>query len=540
MAKAFVRQLGAQPGVQLNPLRDLSEGFAPDQSDQVFAIPMRSKRGRIDRPFVVNGSNVLRRLGSGESIRANALNEALAQVNEALNRGAAAAVVHRLTTSAATLNFIIVTADPITGNLTYTTAANLPGTAYLMAIRHMDCYGDGIRVEIHADAVLSSGAQVDASVVTVRLRDPIDNEVLFSVTGSLDAAAIDDFGRSFYLPSVASQFDESESVQFTVPPAGTIRVGSNAYGRDSNAVDRVATSGVLAYFFEGGTGYQAADYALARTRLAETTFQFDYIASGGSQSTALLAQMVQLAFDTGRQFRFDVAGTLTPDQAVTFVNQLSIDSHYCAAFWAPLQSDDALNGGRAMIGTAAFNIARACARNAITNAQGFAEKNRPIAGRANPLNRTGIRQLMMPSQADLSSLASAHINPVLFERFDGGGQYVFTDSLTLARTNSSFRKLIAVADMSADLDDRVTDFARGVIHQPIATAVRQISDYLQGLFESAQGAGWLVPSADLDGAAFRFTVAPNQQSPEDRIDVAYALRYDGTTRQIFVTQSIVR
>lgn len=540
MVKAFVRQLGAQPGVQLNPLRDLSEGFAPDQSDQVFAVPMRSKRGRIDRPFLVNAGNALRRLGSGESIRASALNEALVQVNEALNNGAAAAVVHRLTTAGASLSYIVVTADAGTGNLTFSVSASLPGTAYLMAIRHMDCFADGIRVEVHADALMMNGAQVDATSVTVQLRDPVDGEILFSVTGSLNAAALDDFGRSLYLPSVASQLDENESVQFVVPPGGTIRVGSNAYGRDSNGLDRTAQSAVLSYFLEGSTGYMAADYTLARTRLAETTLQFDYIASGGSQSTALLAQMAQLAYDTGRQFRFDVAGTLLPDQAIAFVNQLAIDSHYCAAFWAPIQSDDALNGGRAVIGTAAYNIARACARNAVTNAQGLAAKNRPIAGRGHPINRTGIRQLVMPTQADLSNLANAHINPVLFERFDGGGQYVFADSLTLARTNSSFRKLIAVSDMSTDLDNRITEFLRGVIHLPISEATRKARDYMQALFESAQGAGWLVPSADLDGAAFRYTVEPNRQSPEDRIDAAYALRYDGTTRQIFATQSIVR
>lgn len=540
MAKAFVRQLGAQPGVQLNPLRDLSAGFAPGRSDQVFGIAMRSKRGRIDRAFAVNAGTALRRLGSGESIRANALNEALAQVYEALNRGAAGAVVHRLTTTSATLNYIIVTADATSGDLSFSTSATIPGTPHFLAIRHLDCFGDGIRVEIHADAVQVSGVPADARVITLNLRDPVDNELLFSVTGSLDAAALDDFGRSYYLPSVASQYDEEESVQITVPSTSAVKVGSNAYGRDVNSIDKYARSAVLTYFVEGGTGYQAADYTLARTRLAETPLQFEYIASGGSQSTALLAQMVQLAFDTGRQFRFDVSGALTADQAITFVNQLSIDSHYCHAFWAPLLCDDALNGGKAMIGTAAFNIARACLRNADTNAQGLARKNEPIAGRAHPLTRTGVRQLVMPSQADLSNLAVAHINPVLFETFEEGGLYVFSDSLTLAKTNASFRKLIAVSDMSSDIDNRVTRFARGVIQLPVSTAIRRISDYLQGLFEAAQGAGWLVPSDDLDGAAFRYEVSPNRQNPEDRIDIAYALRYDGTTRQIFVTQSIVR
>jgi hypothetical protein len=48
MSTAFVRQLGSESGVQLNPLRDNSEIPTTDNSDQVFGIMMRATRGRID------------------------------------------------------------------------------------------------------------------------------------------------------------------------------------------------------------------------------------------------------------------------------------------------------------------------------------------------------------------------------------------------------------------------------------------------------------------------------------------------------------
>ncbi|MBL0011132.1 MAG: hypothetical protein IPP22_09330 [Nitrosomonas sp.] len=63
MSSNFVRQLGAESGVQLNPLRDNSEIPTSGNGDQVFAAMMRATRGRIDKPFKVDRGNVTRKLG---------------------------------------------------------------------------------------------------------------------------------------------------------------------------------------------------------------------------------------------------------------------------------------------------------------------------------------------------------------------------------------------------------------------------------------------------------------------------------------------
>ena len=41
--RAFVRQLGFQPGVQLNPILDATDGAVPDNSDQIPATIARSR-----------------------------------------------------------------------------------------------------------------------------------------------------------------------------------------------------------------------------------------------------------------------------------------------------------------------------------------------------------------------------------------------------------------------------------------------------------------------------------------------------------------
>lgn len=625
MTVAFVRQLGTQPGIQLNPLKDGSDSFAPDNADQVFGIAMRAKRGRIDRCFKVNRGNLDRKLGTGESLRANALNEARVQVFESLSNGSFEAVVHRLTPSAALLSYIVAAISPspvrtastisaassdksfndsangfitagfavgqtitttgfaaggnngsfiitavtdgkitiggadgaaivtaaagvavtITatagsgvGDIVYSVAAAIPGS-YVFALRHLECFNDGVIVEVHADSTSVAGVPVNAKVINLRVREPNGN-LIFDFVGSLDVTAIDDFGKSFFIGDVIEASQSVPDLEITVAAGQTINASSNAYGRDANGADKLAKSTTLIYFSEGGTGYVSADYITARQRLAASEFGFGYIASGGSQAAGLLSQLAQLSFDTNRQLRLDVPGSLSPSAAITFVEQLNLDTHYVAAFWAPLRADDPVNGGKAVIGTGGFHIGQACLRNADTNAQGFAPKNRAVAGKAYPLNRTGVRQIYDPTQFELSDLAKAKINPVLFERYNGGGAYVFTDSLTLARTEASFRKLITVADMSSSIDDVVTKFGKEVLLLPMQTAVARMKTFLQRLFEGAEAAGWLVPSKELDGASFTFTVAPNQLRPADRMDVAYTLRYDGTVRQIFAQQTITR
>lgn len=323
--------------------------------------------------------------------------------------------------------------------------------------------------------------------------------------------------------------------------------GSPAYGYDSAGKEKWAKSGVMEYFDEGGTGYATSDYAIARQRLQGTVHNYAYISSGGTQSPGLLAQLAQLAFDTNRQLRFDVPGNLTPDAAIAFVEQLNFGAsetaHLLHAFWAPLKSDDPTGvNPKGYIGAATLNIAYACGRNAQVNAKGFASKNYPVAGREWPIRRTNVVQTYSPSNQELNALARAKINPVLFGTFTGGGRYVFCDSLTSALVESSLKKLISVADMSTSIDEAVTRFSKDVLQLPMQVAVKRMKDFLGELFTGAQASGWLVPSNDqfMGGAAFKFAVQPNEVRPYDVMDVSYWLRYDGTVRQIFVTQSLTR
>lgn len=564
MTVAFLRQIGSESGVQLNPLQDNSEVQVADNSDQVFAIAMRATRGRIDRPFKVSAADVFKKLGSGEQIRINALNLAWVHVVEALNNGAYEAVIHRLVPDTAIVKYLVCTKNPeflaetgfamvgsarvgASSEYTFDISESIPEGDFFFALKHLECFNDGIKCSFHADENDETGENAPNDRITLRVLDK-DDTLLYEFTGSLKQGAKDDYGNSAYLPDViAAQTDLIELTIGVEDGEAEIAVDSDAYGYDENGQTKWITSDVMLCFDEGGTTYQTSDYMKARQALQACEFDYSYISSGGSQATGLLTQLAQLAYETNTQLRFDVDGALTADAAIQFVKSLNFGGQKCPhllqAFWCPLVSDDPTGvNPPGYFGAATLNIAFACARNAVKNAKGFARKHYPIAGREWPINRTRVRQTaQLPSQT-LSKLAKAKINPCIYTTYTGGGRYVFYDSLTCAPVEQSLRKLIAVADMSTTVDDAVTRASKDYLQLPITDTIKKLTAYLDDYFADAQTSGWLVPSDDpaMGGAAYKFVVRANEARPYDAVDVMYWVRYNGTARQIFVTQTITK
>jgi len=611
---AFVRQLGSEAGVQLNPLADNSALASQSNSDQYFGIMMRLNRGRIDKPFLVSRSNINAKIGAGETVRQSALNESYVHVVEALNNGAMGAVVQRLTTPSAVISYAVATVGTgavltpvitagvitavtvtnaganyqdgtrnvvitsvtgagaiatatITGGviasvavasggtgyvtatasindaISFTTSTTVPTGNFLFYLKHLGCHNNGIHLSVHTDEKRVSGVAVANDVVTLELKDS-NNVVLNKFTGSLLSTAKDDFGGSYYLPDIILQ--STDEVELVVSATNTtISVNSDAYGYDVNGIVKYSNSGLLQCFSEGGTGYATSDYLAARNKLEATQLGFEYISSGGNKSVALLSQLVTLANNTNKQLRLDIDGSLAVSAAITFVEQLNLagtaNPHLVHAYWFPVKTNDptGLNGA-GYFGVATLNIAYSCKRNAVFNAFGLSAKNYPIAGLNYPINRTGLNQTYTPTHSELSRLADARINPCIYSVFSSGGLYVFKDSLTSAPVKNSLKKLISVAEMSTHLDSDVTRYANDALQLPLTVAIKRISDFLTNKFDAAFSSGWIVISNDpsMNGQSYRFEVIHNPISPYDSIIINYWLRYDGTLRQVFVTQTL--
>lgn len=537
MSPPFVRQLGQQPGVQLNPVRDLTGNGVLGVFDQTAAIVGRFTRGRIDRPFRVNRGTINALLGKPLSIGVSALNEARVQAHEALQCGARELVVQRLSVAAAVNSWVVFTSA---ASSTFTVAATPPGTAHTLSVRHLACHTDGIIVKVHADTKTVSGSAVAADMVTVKVFDAAGVELL-SVKGSLTAGSVDEFGQSNYLPDVSAIY--TDLLEWEIPASQTIGTTHDGYGKDANGKDKWAASTVLATFSEGGTGYVATDYDRAVAALKNSDQDFGYIMGGGTRAVLLITKLAELAYDTNRQFVFDIPGEYTVAAAITFWQSLGFGTtgrdHYPQAYWAPLLALDPVNGNLVTFGTSGAQVGYRCARNAQVNAYGLAPKNRPIAGLNGNLGRVQVRQITTPSETELSDLAASKINPVIFQRYGSASIFAFADVLTCANTSLSYRKLITVAEMSSDLDERVARFGRECLFLPQEDSIGRMKDFLEKLFGDAYASKWLVDSTDGKTPPYAYTVQRSAVAGSDTILVDYWLHYDGVTRQVFVQQSIV-
>lgn len=537
MPRAFTRQLGSQPGVQLNPIKDRTDGALLGVFDQTAAVVGRFSRGRIDRPFRVNRATLKTLLGNPASISLSLLNEAYVHTYEALQRGAREVLVSRLNVTAAAVSFAVFTSAAAS---TFTVAAAVPGTAHTFSVKHLGCHNDGIIVKVHADTLLVAGNPTANPMVTVKVL-AADGAELHSIKGSLTSGSVDEFGMSNFLPDVAAGL--TDMLEWSVFAGATIATTHDGYGKDANGADKYATSAVLTTFSEGGTAYASTDYDRSITALRNSQEDFGYIMGGGTRAVALITKLADLAYDTNRQFVFDVPGDLTVSGAIAFVQSLGFGTlgrdHYPQAYWAPLKSLDPVNGNRVVFGTSGAQVGYRCARNAVTNAYGLAAKNQPIAGINGNLGRASVTQVLALSEQDLSDLADARINPVIFQTYSGGGLFVFSDSLTCANTKLSYRKLVSVAEMSAHIDESVARFGRECLQLPMKVSIERMSNYLEKLFGYCYASSWLVDSQDGETPPYAFAVARDAVQQADRMNVSYWLHYDGVARQIHIQQSIV-
>jgi len=539
---AFTRSLGSQSGVQLNEvIDDSSSGLAASNIDQIFATVGRFQRGRIDKSFYVDPSTLAAKLGPNSSIQISALNECYTHVYNALNNGAVQGVISRLVPAAAVNSYMVfsLTTAPVPIG-SWTVSAAVPATAYGLLVQHLECHNDGVTIQLGAVQNLVSGVAAATNMVRLQLIDNQTGLVLsgYDFTGSLLPSSVDEYGVSNYLPNVVSALTGSVVVQvgasFTTVPAGTA-----FYGLDVNG-NQLWNTANLNYFTEGGTIYASTDYANALTRLRYSSKPFGYLMSGGSQSPVLLSQMIAMGDAINVQTVWDVPGSLSPAAAITFVNSLSISTRYSQCYWAPLTSTDPLNGGKFTWGTSCDNVAMRCARNARTDGNGLAPKNYPVAGSSFPLSRTSITQTYTPTDPEMSALADARINPVIFVRYNSSSKYVFFDSLTGANTTGG-TKLINVTEMATSVDDMVTLYAQQCVQLPMATAIKRMSKFLKDLFAATDAADWTTASNFITGnLSNTWTVAANAQRPFDRMDVNYWVHYDGTARAIYVQQTVSR
>ena len=567
----FERQIGEQSGIQLNPTVDRTDGVA-GFGDQTAAIVGSFSRGRIDKPFWVDGQTLRAKLGAAVSLNKSLLNEAYLHVFEALRNGAQQVLVSRLLRESVTNDYVVIqidaaagalqtetgepildgAGDPITMGNTgiITTAASIAsGFAGELAIafKLLDGINEGFTVRANFDAYDDVDAYDVTGLIfnpkslrlTIEILDKTSGQVLYRAIGAVHPDSVDEFGQTRYIGDLASDVfvfyagnlpNASYQEALEDSTMGVMADGTRLFIRKS--VDP---------FNHIDTAYTNTELDVACDALRYTNEDFGYIMGGGTQSVPLLTRLIALSYNTETLLAIDVPSDKNEEDAITWVNALNVDNFLISCYWTPLKCDEPINGGKQSWGSSGAQIGLRCNRNARVNSIGFAPKNNPIAGKNWPLPRTGITQLRTPTANQLSNLAKAKINPVILDKFSDGSRYTFRDSLTMARTLISKRKLITTAEMSAHMNQIAVRIVKDYLQQGMTVAIARSRAQIERLCQNAEASGWLVPSRDPQflGLTYTLELKPNDARPNDWMDVRFYVSFDGVARVAIIEQTII-
>ncbi|HQZ60595.1 MAG TPA: hypothetical protein PLQ39_13045, partial [Acinetobacter sp.] len=361
--------------------------------------------------------------------------------------------------------------------------------------------------------------------LTIEILDKTSGQVLYRAIGAVHPDSVDEFGQTRYIGDLASDV-------FVFSAGNLLNAGYQAAVEDSTM--GVMASGTRLFIRQSvdpfnhiDTTYANAELDAACDALRYTNEDFGYIMGGGTQSVPLLTRLIALSYNTETLLAIDVPSDKNEEDAITWVNALNVDNFLISCYWTPLKCDEPINGGKQSWGSSGAQIGLRCNRNARVNSIGFAPKNNPIAGKNWPLPRTGITQLRTPTANQLSNLAKAKINPVILDKFSDGSRYTYRDSLTMARTLISKRKLITTAEMSAHMNQIAVRIVKDYLQQGMTVAIARSRAQIERLCQNAEASGWLVPSRDPQflGLTYTLELKPNESRPNDWMDVRFYVSF---------------
>lgn len=525
------RLLGQQPGVQVNMPTDRTDRLLPEVGDQTIAAVGLFSRGRIDQPFYVSPDKLQRYLGKPKSVRVDARNETYVQVFEAFRAGAAGAVISRLASDSAVNNWIVVSHGAnAAANLSVSETLPTGGT-WFVAIQMKDAITEGVYVQV------SRGVS-NANHVLIKIRersktsaglDTNEGEILYEFEGSTVQGELDEDGNSAYIADVAEKF-YGDWLEVEVNQTAAAIAANDSFAT-------VTVGGAVVAFTDNVDSFTAENKQTAVKALGRTNIHYRYLISSSTDLT-LVSELIALAQEYNRKLFIEVSGLLSPTAACAWIENFNYPSQGGMYFdwnWSPIRRDDPTGlSGNIVFGTVGQKAGNACARNAITNGFGLAKLNQPIAGKDYYIMGTRIKQIYNPDDVELAMLAKARINPAIYSEYHDGSGYVWADSFSGAKKNG-ISKLASASEIAIWAQDTWGKFGKSLLHKPMKEGLRLMARFSEKQLQQMEASDWLISSTTLNGAAFAYTVKPNERYPDDRLDTVLSLAIDGVVRVVTIS-----
>ena len=236
--------------------------------------------------------------------------------------------------------------------------------------------------------------------------------------------------------------------------------------------------------------------------------------------------------------------------AVALAETLNINDHRFWVFWNPNKSRPsnattvlARKKWRPCVGD---YLAQLLIRNAASNAAGIPPIYRPIAGYDFPLSFRDMEKkggLSLDEEAQ-NALASAGVNVVINERFEGGDRWVYGDALTQYDSKTSALRLINASEIETYTANVVIGIAKKHLLKGMSSYIKDATSecerFLDACVVDDSGKGLLVQSSELGGRYYALSITPRADDPFSKVDIKFSRRPQGCARQAFLETTITK
>lgn len=539
------KALGAAPGIQWQGVVDQSGG-SRSGSLGVGLFLGAFGRGRLDRAFPVTADTISARLGYDPSDAdymavQDALDSGIPQVwVRRIRAGMAETVAESGTFDNYTLPSRVVT---VVAGGTVGLAGSSPKLSITFEME--DVMDDGCKLDVaffqRAGSMTVTG--LDDIIARLVWKDSVTGEELYRLSGLLQSRDGE--------PSLAQSAEDSELFSvFTVTAsvaadAVTAILASAAYN-STGTLGRGKATLTIPAISAGATATPPTAYMNAvfdDVRQMADKPKYIGVAKTSALTTWTLA--MRLMDKLNCHLVGELAGNLSIDNAVALAASLDPADHRVALFYNPhpARPRDAISvrGAKAIRPVIGVQIGYRLLRNAAIDARGIPPLNVPIAGYDFPVRFKGMTASndVVLDEPALNRLAEAKITPVLFERYEDGGRFVFGDLLTqYGGSKTSALRLSNAAEIITFTEDVVLQIIRRHMLRGMNRFIDSADTDCRRFLDGCVTAGLLVPAEDLDGYPYVLSITPREDRPFDGVNVSLGRRPEGAVRAVYFNDTV--
>ncbi len=242
----------------------------------------------------------------------------------------------------------------------------------------------------------------------------------------------------------------------------------------------------------------------------------------------------------------DVGNLTSWELVAALAESIGINDHRLTLYWNPNKSRPsnattvlARKKWRPCVGDL---LAQTLLRNARTNSSGIPPINRPVAGYDFPVAFRDMEKMpgVVLDEEAQNALASAGVNVVINERFNGGDRFIYGDALTQYDSKNSALRLTNSAEIETYTTNLVLSIVKKHMLKGMTSFVRDAQDECSRALDSCVAAGLLVQPSELSGLYYLLQITPRADDPFSKADIKFSRRPEGCARQVFFEGTVTK